>query len=451
MANKKISQIGSGPLTSLANDMVIETENASGVSGHTTLGTLKDFLTVGLMELKGDTDCSANPNYPTALKGDAYIVTVAGKIGGASGKAVDVGDAYIASSDNAGGDEAGVGSSWFVLEHNFSAATPAEQLSGTEAAKASTPDSVAALWEKGSDVASAGTISLGEGGYFNITGTTTITDFDFATDKAGRKAWVKFAGALTLTHNASTLILPTGASIVTAAGDTACFVSEDTDIVRCVAYQRASGAALVGGGGGYEVGSPSVPLVSSFTWVNQGTSTASDGTNAILITPQLDGNVRGIVKSTPSAPFSVYCRMHTSYFSTASNTSSVQCLSGILLRNSGGLNRQLLVGVERQRVAGDEQNIFTVSIIQLNSTGGFVARAFAETFTAIDFNWIKADVTSTTVTMSVSVDGENWRVCGSESISTHIVAVDQYGIGASGLANNTGQTSFIRYFDTVAP
>lgn len=123
-------------------------------------------------------------------------------------------------------------------------ASTTEQLTGTETSKASNPDSIAALWEQGSDVASAGTVSLGEGGYFVITGTTTITDIDFATDKAGRKAWVKFAGALTLTHNASTLILPGGASITTAAGDTACFVSEGSDVVRCVAYQRASGQAI---------------------------------------------------------------------------------------------------------------------------------------------------------------------------------------------------------------
>lgn len=133
---------------------------------------------------------------------------------------------------------------------SFSTASTTEQLTGTDSSKASTPDSVAALWEQGSDVASAGTVSLGDGGYFVITGTTTITDVDFATDKAGRAAWVKFAGILTLTHNASTLILPTGANITTAADDTACFISEGSDVVRCVAYNRASGAPLTGGGGG---------------------------------------------------------------------------------------------------------------------------------------------------------------------------------------------------------
>lgn len=78
-----------------------------------------DGLVVGLLDFKGSTNASGNPNYPSALKGDAYYVSVAGKVGGASGKSVDIGDVYIASADNAGGTEASVGTSWFVLEHNL--------------------------------------------------------------------------------------------------------------------------------------------------------------------------------------------------------------------------------------------------------------------------------------------------------------------------------------------
>jgi hypothetical protein len=77
---------------------------------------------VGLLDFKGSTNASTNPNYPAALKGDAYVVSVAGKIGGASGANVDVGDVYVASADNAGGTQAAVGSSWFILEHNLSGA-----------------------------------------------------------------------------------------------------------------------------------------------------------------------------------------------------------------------------------------------------------------------------------------------------------------------------------------
>lgn len=71
----------------------------------------------GLLTLKGGLDCSASPNYPAAAKGDTYYVTVAGKIGGASGTTVAVGDQITCSTANAGGTQAAVGSSWFILQH----------------------------------------------------------------------------------------------------------------------------------------------------------------------------------------------------------------------------------------------------------------------------------------------------------------------------------------------
>jgi hypothetical protein len=120
-----------------------------------------------------------------------------------------------------------------------SLASTTDVLIGTNTSKTVTPDALAALWEQGSDIASAEAISLGEGGYFNVTGTTTITDIDFATDKAGRVAWLKFAGALTLTHSA-TLILPNAQNVKTSAGDVMGIVSEGSDVIRCVSYCRAA-------------------------------------------------------------------------------------------------------------------------------------------------------------------------------------------------------------------
>lgn len=88
------------------------------VPSQKAVKTYVDASVTGLLDLKGGTDCSANPNYPAALKGDTYIVTVAGKIGGASGTTVGAGDVYFASADNAGGTQAAVGSSWDVVIHS---------------------------------------------------------------------------------------------------------------------------------------------------------------------------------------------------------------------------------------------------------------------------------------------------------------------------------------------
>lgn len=124
-------------------------------------------------------------------------------------------------------------------------ASTTEVLTGTNTTKPVNPDALAALWEKGSNVASAGTTALGEGGFFHITGTTGITDIDFSVATDGRRAWVVFDGILTLTHNATTLQLPGGANITTAAGDRALFVQDASDNIICLDYVRASGGPLV--------------------------------------------------------------------------------------------------------------------------------------------------------------------------------------------------------------
>lgn len=95
-------------------------------------------------------------------------------------------------------------------------------------------------------VASAGTTNIGAelSNFVIISGTTGITSF--GTANAGILRYVRFSGALTLTHNGTSLILPTAANITTVAGDTAVFVSEGSGNWRCLGYTRASGAALSG-------------------------------------------------------------------------------------------------------------------------------------------------------------------------------------------------------------
>lgn len=94
-------------------------------------------------------------------------------------------------------------------------------------------------------LASAATVNIGAAAAnaITITGTTTITAFDTIADGAVRV--LTFAAALTLTHNATSLILPGGANITTAAGDVAVMLSLGSGNWRCIAYQRASGKSLI--------------------------------------------------------------------------------------------------------------------------------------------------------------------------------------------------------------
>ena len=222
------------PIQSLAAGVVLAFKAGSANTGAATIAV--DGLTTKAIRRQGDSALSANDIVANGI--------------------------YLIRYDTAYNAAAGA---WVLLNPTVSssiaAASTTEQLTGTDSTKYATSDSVAALWEKGSDIASAGTISIGEGGYFHVTGTTTITDIDFATAKNGRWAMLVFDGALTLTHNATTLILPGAANITTAAGDSCLVYQDNSDNVKVTAYQRADGTAVVVAAA--SVGQP-VPTTSTF-------------------------------------------------------------------------------------------------------------------------------------------------------------------------------------------
>lgn len=133
-----ITGLGTGIATVLAanldTDGTLAANSDARLASQKAVKTYVDTAVTGLLDFKGSTDASANPNYPAALKGDAYVVSVAGKVGGASGKTVEVGDVYLAIADNAGGSEATVGTSWIVLEHNLEGAVLLGGNAGTPSA-----------------------------------------------------------------------------------------------------------------------------------------------------------------------------------------------------------------------------------------------------------------------------------------------------------------------------
>jgi hypothetical protein len=104
---------------------VVINETISGVTpaNHAVTKGYVDALVQSGVNIIGGIDCSTNPDYPAASAGDAYYVTVAGKIGGASGEAVSAGDLIVAVVDSLGGDEATVGDDWIVMERNIEYAT----------------------------------------------------------------------------------------------------------------------------------------------------------------------------------------------------------------------------------------------------------------------------------------------------------------------------------------
>lgn len=164
------------------------------------------------------------------------------------------------------------------------------------------PLSRRAIFNGETTVASATTTDLASANasVVAISGTTTITSFGSNAVTQNPLYFIRFTGALTLTHNATSLILPAGANITTAAGDTALMKYEGSGNWRCMFYNKATGNPVNTGTSG-----ATVPLLSTAnTWTtdqtfsgvatsthfNTGTLTIADDT-ATSFTPAALGGM----------------------------------------------------------------------------------------------------------------------------------------------------------------
>ena len=126
-------------------------------------------------------------------------------------------------------------------------------------------------------VASAATTNIGTSATRRVlvSGTTTITSFGTTIN---RERIVRFGGALTLTYNATSLILPTGASITTAAGDVARVESDGSGNWRVTDYMKADGTAMAGG-----TGAVRYDTTQSLTLAQQKQANANIGASRVLL------------------------------------------------------------------------------------------------------------------------------------------------------------------------
>jgi len=100
---------------------------------------------------------------------------------------------------------------------------------------------------QGSTLSSGATVDLNTatGNYLHISGTDTINSF--GTCPAGARFVLMFEGILTLTYNATSLIIPGLANKTTAAGDCCMIISEGSGNWRIVGYFAISGGGGAGG------------------------------------------------------------------------------------------------------------------------------------------------------------------------------------------------------------
>lgn len=118
-----------------------------------------------------------------------------------------------------------------------------------------------------SQIASATTTDLGSVGSNNvlIQGTTTINSFGTSASLSNPIYFIQFDNILTLTYNATSMILPGAANITTAAGDSA--LVEFTNVAgywRMIAYFSAASGGALGTAANQNIGTSgsNVPLLS---------------------------------------------------------------------------------------------------------------------------------------------------------------------------------------------
>ena len=110
------------PAGYLDTDGALTANSDTKVASQKAVKTYVDGLIAAqdAMVFKGVVDCSTNPNYPAADRGWTYRVSVAGKIGGASGANVEAGDVLLCLTDGTNsGNQATVGAAWSIIQTNI--------------------------------------------------------------------------------------------------------------------------------------------------------------------------------------------------------------------------------------------------------------------------------------------------------------------------------------------
>ena len=266
-------------------------------------------------------------------------------------------------------------------------------------------------------IASATTTDLGSvvSNYMQVTGTTTITSFGSSASTDNPLYFLRFSGALQLTHNGTSLVLPTAANITTAAGDFLIALYRGSGNWTVLNYFRASGAALVGGG--------TIDIVSGTTGTltvgRGGTGATSLASNNVLlgngtsapqtVAPGTSGNVLTSNGTTwqSSAPPAVPSQASTGeiaaqsavakYISPDRLSSSPLVIKAIAEINNAGSGGSLVYGY----------NISSISDIaggsQINFTNAMSGTSyFAHILLFSGGTWLSQSVTKSTGNIQIS-------------------------------------------------
>ena len=239
-ANKvpRFTGAGAAGLLDFSTDTTLASNSDTTIPSQKAIKAYVDGLIAAndAMVFKGVINASANPNYPAADAGHTYRISVAGKIGGASGPNVEVGDMLLCTVDStAAGTQAAVGANWAIIQTNIDGALTTANIGSTVQAYDATLQNLASL-----------ATAANQGLY--LTGTDTFATFSLT---AGGRALGGVAGtANTFPYFSAANTVTLGS--ITAAGR-AILAAADATAQRTalglgtMATQNANAVAITGG------------------------------------------------------------------------------------------------------------------------------------------------------------------------------------------------------------
>lgn len=162
-----------------------------------------------------------------------------------------------------------------------------QTITGAKTLSATMENDALVIWAKGADVASAAALPvISDGNLFDVTGTTTVTSI--ASLGIGAVIRLQFDDTLTLTHNATDLILPDGIDIITHAGDVVTLVeyaSGDWLLTSYTRLPRATVQTVYVQDGAVATGTTLIPVDDSIPQITEG-----DEYITLAITPKNANN-----------------------------------------------------------------------------------------------------------------------------------------------------------------
>lgn len=176
------------------------------------------------------------------------------------------------------------------------------------------------------------------------------------------------------------------------------------------------------------------PTFSTFsTWVNQGSATLTDnadGTITLMVPQNASHSNRGIVKTLPSAPYTITFGVCCTF------KPALQAGAGVMLRDStsGKLYVLAMDYTSRTRLVVDKwTNVTTWS-----------STVFASDYFTANILFLRIRNDNTNLYFEISFDGVNFVPVFSEAKTTWLSSADQ--IGLQGNVNNNGQPAYCTCF-----